>query len=457
MRDAAFVATMVLLLPLAVARPFVGVLLLTWFLLMGPERLVYGPVASMPWLLMVFAATLFGCLLAGEPRRLPLNATTLLILALMALFTVTALAAPGNPAAGLAKWEGIETTLVALLLTASLLTERRRLHALVWVMVIAIGYYGVRSGVLSAVSGGAYRQWAPEGLPIAESGPLATAVVVTLPLMNYLRLQSRNAVARIGLVGAMGLCLLAVLASGSRGALLALAAACAAYGWTGGRRALPTGLATAALAVTLVIFPVLLPLAGGVGAAVDLTGAAPSAAERLAAWETALRLALAHPLSGAGFAGLSDGAVVGIVSPGSPGRAAGSIWFEVLGEAGFLALAGWVALSLTGLLQARRLAALPQERTELAWARDLGRMAIVSIVAYLVGGSFFSLAYWHFPWVLIVAVASTAVIMRRSEVMADARRDGWFPRVTGGLPEEAVAPELLPDVSGIVRSAAVAR
>ncbi|MBI0537612.1 putative O-glycosylation ligase, exosortase A system-associated [Roseomonas sp. KE2513] len=454
MRDAAFVATMVLLLPLAVARPFVGVLLLTWLLLMGPERLVYGPAASMPWLLMVFATTLFGCLLAGEPRRLPLNATTLLILALMGLFTVTALVAPSNPAASLAKWEGIETTLVALLLTAAMLTDRRRLHALVWVMVIAIGYYGVRSGVLSAVSGGAYRQWAPEGLPIAERGPLATAAVVALPLMNYLRLQSRNAVARVGLVGAMGLCLLAVLGSGSRGALLALAAACVAYGWTGGRRVLPAGLTAAAVAVALILSPLPLPLAGGEGASLDLAAATPSAAERLATWENALRLALVHPFSGAGFAGLSDGAVVEMVSPGSPGRAAGSIWFEVLGETGFLALAAWAALTLTGLVQARRLAALPEEWAELAWARDLGRMAIVSIVAYLVGGSFFSLAYWHLPWALVVALASATAILRRSEAMGRAEPGAWFPHAIGGLPKEAAVPELLPDVSGIARSAA---
>ena len=450
-RDAAFVASMVLLLPLAVARPFVGVLLLAWFLLMGPERLVYGPAASMPWLTMVFAATVFGCALAGEPRRLPLNVTTILLIALTVLFTVTALAAPGNPAGVLAKWEGIATGLVAALLSAALVTDRRRLHALLWVMAIAIGYYGIRGGVLSIADGGTYRAWAPEGLPIAEAGPLAVAVVVALPLMNYLRLHSRSPVARVGLVAAMALCLVAVVASGSRGALLALAASCVALGWGRGPRAMAGGVAAAVLVAGLALMPSLL---GGAGEGAALLDAAPSAAERLATWESAFRLALANPLTGAGFSALSQGEVVGIVSPGAPGRPAGSIWFEVLGEAGFLALAAWIALAVSGLRQARHLAAIPAERADLAWARDLGRMARVSITAFLVGGSFFSLGYWSFHWTLLVALASAAAILRRVEAADPVGADAWPPPAaipTAGLPD------LMPETRVLARSAAAAR
>ena len=51
-------------------------------------------------------------------------------------------------------------------------------------------------------------------------------MLVSLPLMNYLRLESRHAIIRYGLLAAMALTLFAVVGSYSRGALLALAAVC---------------------------------------------------------------------------------------------------------------------------------------------------------------------------------------------------------------------------------------
>ena len=97
----------------------------------------------------------------------------------------------GDPAAVWAKWQR-EKVLLGLLLTASLLTERRRMHALVWVMVISIGYYGVRGGIFTLVTGGSYRVWGPEQTMISDNNHLAAAMLVTLPMMNYLRQQSRK-------------------------------------------------------------------------------------------------------------------------------------------------------------------------------------------------------------------------------------------------------------------------
>ena len=99
MRDAAFLAAMAMLLPLIVARPFVGVLVWSWISFMNPHRLVYGFAGSFPWAMTIFVATILGCVFAGEPRRLALNAVTALLLALMALFTLTTFAAiaPADP------------------------------------------------------------------------------------------------------------------------------------------------------------------------------------------------------------------------------------------------------------------------------------------------------------------------------------------------------------------------
>lgn len=225
MRDLVFTATMVALLALALVRPFAGILIWSWISFMNPHRLVWGPAAEMPWAAAILVATLIGCTVAGAWRRPAWNPVTVLLLALLVVFTLTSATALGDPAAVWAKWERAAKAIAVLLLTASLLTSRQRIHALVWVMVISIGYYGVRGGAFAIMTGGNYRVWGPVQTMIEDNNHLAAAMLVTLPLMNYLRLQSARHVVRIGLAGAMGLTLLATLASYSRGALLGLAAA----------------------------------------------------------------------------------------------------------------------------------------------------------------------------------------------------------------------------------------
>ncbi|MBC7432801.1 MAG: putative O-glycosylation ligase, exosortase A system-associated, partial [Rubritepida sp.] len=218
MRDAAFLSVISVLLGLVLVQPFVGVLLWSWISFMNPHRLVYGIAGDFPWAMIVFVCTLIGCLVAGELRLPPMNITTILILLLMICLTLTSIAALGSPPQVWEKWEYVMKVLLGLLLTMSLLTTRRRIHALVWVIVISLGFYGVRGGIFTIMTGGNYRVWGPPQTVIGDNNHLAAALLVVLPLMNYLRMQSAHRAVRIGLSIAMGLTLLATVGSYSRGA-----------------------------------------------------------------------------------------------------------------------------------------------------------------------------------------------------------------------------------------------
>src|SRR3712207_9093509 len=54
------------------------------------------------------------------------------------------------------KWEQVFKVILGLLLTASLLTDRWRIHALVWLMVLSLGYFGVRGGIFTLWTGGSF-------------------------------------------------------------------------------------------------------------------------------------------------------------------------------------------------------------------------------------------------------------------------------------------------------------
>ncbi len=421
MRNAALMAILGMLLATVLAHPFIGVLLWNWISFMNPHRLAYGIASELPWAAMVFGATLVGCVMAREWPLPPMNANTILILALMLCFTATSAVALGEPVAVWEKWERSMKILLGLLVTAGMLKTRQRLHALIWVMVISLGYYGVRGGIFALLTGGSYRVWGPPQTMITDNNHLAAALLISLPLMNYLRLQSAHRQVRIGLGIAMGLTLLAVVASYSRGALLGLAAVLLVL-WVISARKILVG---AGLALCLTGVVAFMPdrwserMSG-----ISSYQADDSASERLVLWGISWRLALDRPLVGAGFTGPYTRNVVDRVAPGGPARAVHSIWFELLGEHGFPSFIIWVSLSVLGLVQAWRLMRLAHGHPELAWAGDLGRMGLVAITAYLVSGSFLSLSYWDFYWTLLVVLAAAQMLALRARAPAPAPR-GW--------------------------------
>ncbi len=94
-----------------------------------------------------------------------------------------------------------------ILLTVALLTSRRRIHALLWVMVLSLGFFGVKGGVFTLLHGGAATIWGPPSTMIFDNNHLAVGLLVMLPLMNYLRLHSAHRIVRLGLPAAMVLTL----------------------------------------------------------------------------------------------------------------------------------------------------------------------------------------------------------------------------------------------------------
>lgn len=404
MRNLVFIASMLPMLPLAAARPFVGVLLFSWISFMDPQDIIFGLAAELPWAHIVFAATIIGCFVAREPKRLPLDGTSWLIVLFMLCISLTSLVALA-PAAGVEeKWETVMKTLLFVLVTAALLTDRIRIHALLWMMVISLGYYGVRGGAFTLITGGNHRVFGPPSSMIGDNNHLAAALLVALPLMNFLRLQSRHRAVRIGLLAAMVLTLLAVLGSYSRGAFLALGAATLFLWWNSSHKLVFGTVLALCLAVGISFMP---PGWTERMSTIETYQADGSATGRLAIWGASWQIALARPLTGGGFMAPYTQSVIDQFDPGVTARAVHSIYFEVIGEHGFPAFLIWLAINVTGIMNTIRIRRMSRATPGLKWCDDLARMGQVSILAYLVGGTFLSLCYWDFYFTFLVILAAT--------------------------------------------------
>ncbi len=407
MRDLAFAAVMLGLLPLAAARPFVGVLLWCWVSFMNPHREVWGFATQIPWAAIIFGVTVLGCVLAREPRSWRLNVVTGLAVALMGAITITSLTGLAPAELVWSKWSLTFKALLGLLVTALLLTDRWRIHGLVWVIVLSIGYYSVKGGVFTLTTAGDYRVYGPADSMIADNNHAAVAFLIILPLMNYLRLHSAHRLVRIGLAVAMALTLFSVVGSYSRGALLALMAVSAVLWWRSQRKVIGAIVLGVALTGALGFMPASWWDRMN---SISTYEEDASATDRLRLWGAAWKLAIDRPLVGSGFRGPYTRAVMDRVAPDVDARAIHSVWFEFLAEHGFPAFAIWLGMLLGGAFHTVRLARLARGRPDLRWAYDLARMSQVAIVAYCVGGTFLSLSYWDVFWtVLVIAPAAHAV------------------------------------------------
>jgi putative inorganic carbon (hco3(-)) transporter len=387
------------LVPLAVAQPWIGIMTWTWVSIMNPHKLTFGFLQNFPVAAVVGGATLIGLVLTRDKRMPPMNAVTWTLLAFVLWMCVTSLFAahPDQIGTMFAKVMKIQ---VMIFVTMALVYRRRHIEIFVWVVVLSLGFYGVKGGIYTLLHGGGGKVFGPPGGFTEGNNELALGLTMCVPLMYYLRTTVKQAWIRHGLIVAMLLTALAILGSQSRGAFLAILAM-TVYLWRHAERKLVSGVVLATLALALLAF---MPLAWESRMhTISNYEHDSSAMGRINAWHMAYNLAKDR-ITGASF----DTAEPDLFARYAPEprnvRAAHSIYFQVLGEHGFIGLglflllwvltwrtAGWVyrnARPLPNMESTSRLAAMVQ----------------VTLVGYFVGGAFLSLAYFDLPYDLMIVV-----------------------------------------------------
>jgi probable O-glycosylation ligase (exosortase A-associated) len=405
MRDLGLASAVLALLGISASgRPFVGILAWSWISFMNPHQEAYGFARTMPLAMLAFIATVIGCVVAKEPKRPAVNAVTVLLTMLAFWVTLTSFTALAPPGPVWWKWDRTVKMIAGLILTAAMLTNQHRVNAMVWLLAISLGYYGLKGGIFTIVTGGAFRVVGPDSSLIADRNHIAVGLLVALPLMNWLRLQARHAIVRHVMAITMLFTLLAAVGTQSRGALISLVAVAGVL-WLRSRGKVLSGIAIALAMVGAIAF---MPDSWVERMrTIQDYDADASAMGRIWIWWAAWQIALSRPLLGGGFRAVYQQDIVNRFDPSIPARADHSIWFEALSEQGFLGFAIWLGILLAGTAYSFSITRQTRNRPDLGWAQDLARMSQVSITAYVTGGSFLSLAYWDYFWTILVVLGAT--------------------------------------------------
>jgi putative inorganic carbon (hco3(-)) transporter len=408
-RDLILTAFILGTIPFILRNPFIGLLMWIWLGIMNPHRLTWGFAYDMPFAQIIAICTLASMLLHRKRlNRFP-NDRVAIALVLFVFWLGFSPFFSFHPDKEFEMWlkpfKILFMTLVALLLVRN----REQIHKLVWVLALSVGYFAIKGGAFTILTAGSYRVWGPVGSLIADNNALALATIMTIPMFRYLWLHSINVWVKRGCLGAMILSLFSALGSQSRGALLALIGMGIFLFFKSRKKG-----------AILIFIVFLAPIAFAFMpdswwdrmSTIQTYHEDTSAMERINAWRTYWNLAVDRFPIGGGFAIAEQDVFLRYSPDPSMVFVAHSIYFQILGQHGFIGLALFLSVFGLSWLNASWTIHNTKGQPDLLWASDLAAMCQVSLIGYAVGGAFLNLTYFDLPYYVVVILIALRRLIR---------------------------------------------
>lgn len=398
--------------PVALFQPHVGVLLWSWISYMNPHRLAFGFAYDFPFAAVIGGATLLGLLFTRDRQRLPMTPITMVWLLFVVWMCFTTLFAL-HPDDAFLEWKRTMKIMLIAFATVMLMAHRDRLHLLIWVIVLSLGFYAVKGALFTLThdTGGLNLVWGPEGSFIEDNNALAFALIMILPLMRYLHVVTEKKWIKRGLLAMMLLTVIAIVGSHSRGALLA-GVAIGLYFWfkSDNRFRIAAALVLIGALVAAVAPPVWIERME----TIRTYEQDPSAMGRINAWWVAVNLTRDRPIVGGGFNTFQEDTFARYAPEPENVHDAHSIYFEVLGEHGYVGLVLFLFLGVLALRNGKWIMRATRDRPDLKWAGQLAAMLQVSLIGYATGGAFLGLAYFDLYYHLVAMLIITRILVEQA-------------------------------------------
>jgi probable O-glycosylation ligase (exosortase A-associated) len=170
---------------------------------------------------------------------------------------------------------------------------------------------------------------------------------------------------------------------------------------------------------------------------------------RYNAWSMAWNLARDRPVVGGGFA-IDSPDIFARYAP-VPGdvHSAHSIYFQMLGQHGFVGLGIFLALGVLMWRIGNRVIAAGKKDSSLRWSADLAKAIQVSMIGFAVGGITVNIGYWdviYFELVVMVALEQFVMSKRGASITTASKKVATttgtraIGEITGGVPSSPPRP-----------------
>lgn len=406
MRDVVLILMVLATIPFILRNPYYGLLSWAWVSYMVPHKLTWGFAANFPVAQLIGGVFLISFVLSKHKKAIPINSISILLIVFNLWILFVTVVTPGSLYESMQIEKVLKIQLVNFI-TLSLLYSEKRIKYFIAVIAFSVGFYGIKGGIFTITSGGGERVWGPPGGFFEGNNELALTLLMIIPMFffmakNFEPIASRKW-ARLATYVAIGLIAIAAIGSQSRGAMLA---SCAVlfFLWLKSNKKFVTGIIAVIAVVSVYSF---MPQSWHDRMAStfqeneeDYDG---SAQGRLNAWRFAFNYANDNILGG-GFDAFTP-INFHIYAP-DPDlfQDAHSIYFQVLGNFGYIGLIMFIGLSFASWRKAKAIHKECKDDTERIWMSDLAQMLQLSLIAYGVGGAFLGLAYFDLPYHIFAIV-----------------------------------------------------
>ncbi|MCB2114545.1 MAG: putative O-glycosylation ligase, exosortase A system-associated [Parvularculaceae bacterium] len=426
MRDALLIAVIVAGLFAALRYPFAGMLVWAWFSLMTPHQMAYGAF-GVPLNLVIAAVTIAALLIRGEILRMQFDAVTFW-LAMVACWLFISQAASLDPANSALYFDRFIKTLVFAILCAKTANTRLRINAMTWTLVLSIGFFAAKGALFTLATFGRYRVQGVEQTILEDNNHMGIAIATILPLILYLRGEAARPYLRAALTLLFVASIISIVGTQSRGAFICLIVF-AGFFWLRARRKFAILAASSAIAVAAVF---LMPAQW-----TERMGTIAEASEdssfmgRVDAWIINWKFALENPLTGAGLRNPYQPDLASRIDPvrAPRAKAAHSIYFEMLGGAGFVGLFFYLAALAAAFAKTASLHRVKDAAGARDWRAQFGYFAQISLAVFCVGGASTSLEMWDGYLIVMALIAGAAAMVRPGaeeiKYRNETRRSTW--------------------------------
>jgi len=416
MRDLFMLAILPFLVYAMAKRPFIGLGMWVWTALFFPNGWVYGAASGIRYNLLFTAVAVLAYLVMKNKPKFQPGGLGCLVFFFFLWTTFSTILTIGRPDVAWEIWNRF-AKIIALFVFVLLIVEKK-LHVdfMLGCVVLSVGFYANLESLKFILSGGNHMIHGMSGHVLGDRNELAIAFCMTLPICYYLLSEygKRSELIRLGLMSTMALLVFGVVGTQSRGGFIALSIL-AVYLFLKSERKILLGI----LGVALVAVIAQIASDDWVGRINTIETATDDASfmGRVVAWKLSFILAMQNPFFGGGFKSLENFPVwlelsrdffsypwfyTGDLLPNTEvARAAHSVYFQVLGDHGFVGLALYMAMLLFAFLKAGSVARRARKFGAPDWLRTLASMLQLSIFAFSVGAAALSFAYFDLIFALI--------------------------------------------------------
>lgn len=422
MKDLLFLLMFLPFIYLAFKNPFLGLCAWIWTVMAVPKNMLWGFSGDIRYTYLLAIITMAAMFLNKDPlQKKPVSGLFVLMVMFLIHTAISNTFTFGSSNASWGVWNDFMKAILFSGLIIMLLTTKNRIETFLFALLLGVGFNIFFEGLKFIVTMGSYPIRGIKNSMMTDNNLFALAILMVLPLYMYIIPLVKHKYLKLGFTSLAGLSAICVVGTFSRGGFIGLLV----VGW---QMFLKTKRKGFFIIIAVMFSATAIYIASDKWTdriqTIENAESDTSFLGRTTSWKLATLAAMDNPILGVGQDSMQhlhvwryyydDIGKFDFITPINTTRnyakAAHSIYFQVLGDTGFVGLFLFLLILAWGVLLTRKL----KRKANNEWIRSLSSSINTSLVVFCISGGLLSMAYYDLLYALIAIAISLQRIDQES-------------------------------------------